>query len=268
MPAAKPEMSVVPLVAPQNSLPRFETASNLAPPTRLDSTVSMPSVPQKPASALDATDPATVPRDPPAVTVLTQETHLAMTPTLPPMQQIIDVVKTLSNASRTSSADRPSSSAALTTTPISSRSATQILTIQLEPEHLGTVVVKMRLSAHSIELHVDASNATTASLLSKEKSLLSDSLQASNYNVDGITIGNSNLAHSDLQGKSNDPQPQGQSASPGMGLASSEGGAGSMEQGRGQAGDTPVPKRLDTVPEAADQPAAQGGPSRSPGLFL
>jgi hypothetical protein len=268
MPAAKTDVPMVPPVAPQNSVPRFETASNLAPPTGLGSPVAVPSVPQKPTAAPDVTARATAPLEPPAVTVLTQETHFAPAPTLPPMQQIIDVVQTLSNASRTSAADRAPASVGVATTPISTRSATQILTIQLEPEHLGSVVVKMRLSANSIELHVDASNATTASLLSKEKSFLSDSLQASNYKVDGITIGNSSLAQSDLQGKSNDPHPQGQSASPGMGLASSNGGAGSMEQGRGQAGDTPVPKRLDSVPEAADQRAVPGGPSRSSGLFV
>jgi len=146
-----------------------------------------------------------------------------------------------------------------------------MLTIQLEPENLGTVIVKMRLSANSLELHVDASNPHTANILLKDKSILSESLQTSNYKVDLITIGNNDIAKSDLQGRGNDPQQQDKSATLDMGLSSSNSGAGSTGQGQGQGQNNPTSdsRRIpDIGPEIFEPRAGSDNANYTRGLFV
>jgi hypothetical protein len=66
--------------------------------------------------------------------------------------------------------------------------ATQILHLQLEPEKLGKVIVKMRLSGSKLELQVEAERPETMRLIGDDKTLLSDRLQSAGYAIDTLVI--------------------------------------------------------------------------------
>ncbi len=64
----------------------------------------------------------------------------------------------------------------------------RLLDIQLSPDDLGTVNVRMRLSGNGLEIRLRASNAETARVLERDQSALIDLLAASGITADSITI--------------------------------------------------------------------------------
>ena len=62
------------------------------------------------------------------------------------------------------------------------------LEIRLDPESLGVVMVKMRLSGDALEIQVEADHQETLSLLRDNKDVLSQSLQSSGYKLDAMTL--------------------------------------------------------------------------------
>ncbi len=64
----------------------------------------------------------------------------------------------------------------------------RLLDIQLSPDDLGTVNVRMRLSSTGLEIRLRASNADTARMLERDQSALLDLLAASGITADSITI--------------------------------------------------------------------------------
>lgn len=64
----------------------------------------------------------------------------------------------------------------------------RLLDIQLSPDDLGTVNVRMRLSGNGLEIRLRASNAETAKMLERDQTALLDLLAASGITADSITI--------------------------------------------------------------------------------
>lgn len=64
----------------------------------------------------------------------------------------------------------------------------RLLQIQLKPDDLGTVNVRMRLSSGGLEIQLRASNADTARMLEQDRAALSELLTASGITADNITI--------------------------------------------------------------------------------
>lgn len=64
----------------------------------------------------------------------------------------------------------------------------KVLHIQLQPETLGTVTVRMELRANALELHVDAARAETAELIQRDREVLSSILRAAGYSADDAQI--------------------------------------------------------------------------------
>ncbi|MBX9931917.1 MAG: flagellar hook-length control protein FliK [Methylobacterium sp.] len=64
----------------------------------------------------------------------------------------------------------------------------RILTIQLRPDDLGTVVVRMRLRGDQLEMSLHASREETASLLRSDGAALDDLLRSAGYQPDLVTV--------------------------------------------------------------------------------
>ncbi len=124
----------------------------------------------------------------PKKTVVVRETHFEPVQRLSPVQQIATAVADEAMALDEAQFSRhpdPVSEA-----PLRSASAgpLRVLHIKLEPDDLGTVVLKMRLVDQSLELHLETSRAETAQLLEKDKEMLTRVLRASGYTPDVVTI--------------------------------------------------------------------------------
>jgi flagellar hook-length control protein FliK len=64
----------------------------------------------------------------------------------------------------------------------------RIFKIALEPAELGHVTVRLRLTGQTLELRVSADRAETASLLDRDRHLLSRILEASGYSAGDVTV--------------------------------------------------------------------------------
>jgi chemotaxis protein MotD len=101
------------------------------------------------------------------------------------------------------------------------------LEIQLVPENLGTVTVKMRLVGDALEDQVEADRQGTLRLLTDSKDALSQSIQASGYKLDAMTLQASSNASSNASGVNGGQAPLGQPQGHNSGFQSSSQGSGS-----------------------------------------
>lgn len=72
--------------------------------------------------------------------------------------------------------------------PFQAAAKVQILQVQLEPESLGKVTVRMRLSGPRLDLRVEAERSETMHLIGKEKDVLTGKLEAAGYILEGVVI--------------------------------------------------------------------------------
>jgi len=124
----------------------------------------------------------------------------------------------------------------------------QVLKIQLQPENLGSVNVRIQLRADTIELHIDTSRAETAELLKRDRETLSAIMRAAGYSADDaqikVTHGDASMSASlvaatDASGSTNPQNSQNsqngaQSQAQSGGNASHDRSAGSQERDGGQ----------------------------------
>jgi chemotaxis protein MotD len=64
----------------------------------------------------------------------------------------------------------------------------KVLHIQLQPESLGSLTVRMSLRADVLELHIDAARAETAEFIQRDREVLSSLLRAVGYTADDAQI--------------------------------------------------------------------------------
>lgn len=98
-----------------------------------------------------------------------------------PLRQIVDAVTAQLPAAVSAAQTRPST-APTETGPL------KILTLQLHPADLGTVLVRMRLQDGRLEMSLRTSREETAERLRKEGDLLSGLLREAGYEADTVTI--------------------------------------------------------------------------------
>lgn len=91
----------------------------------------------------------------------------------------------------------------------------KVLQIQLQPESLGSVTVKMELRGDMIELRIDVMRAQTAELIQKDREILSSILRAAGYTADDAHI---RVSHADSS----------------MSMNSGQNGAGASNQSQSQ----------------------------------
>ena len=132
----------------------------------------------------------------------------------------------------------------------------RILTIQLRPDDLGTVVVRMRLRGDQLEMSLHASREETAALLRSDAAALDGLLRSAGYQPDLVTIGSGRV----------DSPTSGETARAGAGSGfegqngqSSDPG-GAMEDGSGQRRRDGT--RHDTQREPDSNETNPGGPGR------
>jgi hypothetical protein len=184
----------------------------------------------------------------PKMTVVVRETHFEPVQRLSPIQQIATVVADEATALDEAQFGRHPDP--VSETPLRSESSgpLRVLHIKLEPDDLGTVVLKMRLVNQSLELHLETSRAETAQLLEKDKEMLTRVLRASGYTPDVVTIQAAGAPDS-AQSQTGQSGSQGSSSngSPSQGSASQNSQSG---EGREQQAHQSVPHKDQSNDEA------------------
>ncbi|HJE22238.1 MAG TPA: flagellar hook-length control protein FliK [Methylorubrum populi] len=172
-----------------------------------------------------------------------------------PQRQIVDAVTAQLAAAAPASQTRPVTSA-IEAGPL------KILTLQLQPADLGTVLVRMRLQDGRLEMSLRTSREDTAERLQKEGSLLSGLLREAGYQADTVMI------EAGGAGSTGDFSPRGQGAS------SFEASGGQRDRQPGEAapdhsGRRPSPQRDEAAlpSEEKDHETVSGGRDRR-GLYL
>jgi chemotaxis protein MotD len=170
-----------------------------------------------------------------------------------PIRQIVSEVSREVTASTGSSAAQPADS-----TP--GQQSTKTLHVQLEPESLGSVTVRMRLSGARLSIQLDVARPETLAMITRQQDVLHRSLGSENCHVDSLTIRAAVTA--DAPAASQGTQ-SGTSQDSGRNGASQQGDATAFAGGRsnGQRERQDTPKRLqnEEISGASDRAAAARG---------
>lgn len=220
-------------------------------------------------------DPADAASDEPApikVDVVAQATHFAPMAALSPAQQIVDATTSaLTSPAQTSQDSTASPSSAASASLNSLLAAAQpsapsikTLDLQLEPPTLGTVSIKLNLSADGLAVEVQANQSTTVDLLQKDKQSLTQGLSGAGYTVSGVDISLAPASHAAAgfadqgaqQGSSGQFQSNGAQGNGGSQTQNGGGHDSSRQQQRQSAYET----------QEAPRPAAQR--SAGSGLYI
>jgi chemotaxis protein MotD len=133
---------------------------------------------------------------------------------------------------------------------------TEILGIQLEPQSLGRVTIKMRLAGTALDLRIEAEQPETLRLLEREKGLLGSKLQAAGYSLDSLLI------------QLSEPQASHPSASLDLGAYEHDLQSSQHQGGEAGYGGPPAREHNPWLPPAAErnqESASDGSPS---GIYI
>lgn len=113
------------------------------------------------------------------------------------------------------------------------------MSIQLEPEALGTVNVKMKLSGGSLTIHIEVAKAETLDMITRSQDVLQRSLQGENCQLDGLTIRAASAADAGglSQNGAGGQQNSGQANSNGASNGASNQSSAQQQDASSQAGD-------------------------------
>lgn len=112
--------------------------------------------------------------------------------------------------------------------------AVKVLHIELQPENLGSVTVRISLKDDAVTLHLEAQRPETVRAIEREHEALSAALKQAGYSVDGITTqqADTRLAQRVEAAQSNSSLGQSSGQSTDQGLSNPSGQRG--QQGNGQ----------------------------------
>ncbi len=178
------------------------------------------------------------------VDAISHTTHFAPVAWLSPSQQVVNAVSSAlppeSASEVEGGASTPTNSTSsvdlnsLAATARPSSSSLKTLDLQLDPQDLGAVSIRLNLSATGLTVEVQASQAATADLLEKDRRALTDGLNGAGYAVSGVEI---SFAPSNGTGTGFTDQGLGQNSS-GQSLGSDSQGNGGSQTQDGGAGDS------------------------------
>lgn len=117
------------------------------------------------------------------VAAVTKDVPRAPLSSLMPAQQIAGRVVAAAMAAQQEVArvDRPSASAA-------SAPLVKVLYLQLQPEDLGTITIRMSLKQDALDIRIEASSGDTAGLLQRDQETLAKLIASAGYRVEGMTV--------------------------------------------------------------------------------
>jgi chemotaxis protein MotD len=135
------------------------------------------------------------------VTEVAQETHFAPPDPLGPARQVAAAVLSAVAVDRPQAAETPPR-AAPPAAPVvhaaaGSAEPLRVLRLELDPGNLGAVSITMRLSGTRLELEVAVDRRNTLALITKDRDVLSSSLETSGYALDNLTIKAADVAPPD-----------------------------------------------------------------------
>lgn len=122
--------------------------------------------------------------------MLDRQTHFPPIAELSPVHQIADRIMQEA-APLVASAGEAATSAAGISGAVPSQvlpTVMKILNLQLEPESLGAVTIRMRLSGSRLEVRVETARADTMRLISDDKDRLAEKLRSSAYALDSLVV--------------------------------------------------------------------------------
>jgi flagellar hook-length control protein FliK len=132
------------------------------------------------------------------VDAVSHTTHFAPVAWLSPAQQVVNAVSSTLPAESASEVEDGASTPtnptlsvdlnSLAATARPSSSSLKTLDLQLDPQDLGAVSIRLNLSATGLTVEVQASQAATADLLEKDRRTLTDGLNGAGYAVSGVEI--------------------------------------------------------------------------------
>ena len=126
------------------------------------------------------------------VDAISHTTHFAPVAWLSPSQQVLNAVSSTLPLESTAEAEGGASTPAdlnnLAETARPSSASLKTLDLQLDPQDLGAVSIRLNLSATGLTVEVQASQVATADLLEKDKRSLTDGLNDAGYTVSGVEI--------------------------------------------------------------------------------
>lgn len=204
------------------------------------------------------------------VDVLGQATHFAPVAQLSAPQQIVSrIIPTLGSfgAAPDSGGVSSSSSVAASVEPGAgtaavSQSPVKTLDLQLEPESLGSVTIKLNLSSAGLVVDVQTSQAATANLLEKDKNSLADGLANAGYVVSAVDI---NAVPQSAAGAG--PGDGAQNKPGGTYDGASQNNSGSQGQGSGAQNSPPRHYHQQGLHETLE-PARSGARRSAGGLYI
>lgn len=249
-------------VAPPRAHVEVETPDiSLATPTKAAKTDASPE-PRVTFSVNAAETRAGAP--PIKVAVREQETHFppVAQPTL--LQKIVDRLAPEIAATPAPPAPSPAADAALTDVRRTVDTPVKMLTLQLDPPSMGTVVVRMRLTGDSVEVRLTADRQDTMKLLQEERGALKDAMQSAGYSFDIASIDQSAAADPNQgatagQSHARSEQQQGQQSQSGT---QTNGGGGGNSGWERQSNDTQAGARQnrrghEQIVQPAERPQAE-----------
>jgi flagellar hook-length control protein FliK len=129
------------------------------------------------------------------VDAVSHTTHFAPVAWLSPSQQVINAVNSTLPPESASEVEGGATNStpsvdlnSLAATARPSSSSLKTLDLQLDPQDLGAVSIRLNLSATGLTVEVQASQAATADLLEKDRRALTDGLNGAGYAVSGVEI--------------------------------------------------------------------------------
>ncbi|MEJ0051809.1 MAG: flagellar hook-length control protein FliK [Methylovirgula sp.] len=126
------------------------------------------------------------------VDAVSHTTHFTPVAWLSPSQQVVNAVSstlpTESTAEVEGGASTPADVNSLAETARPSSVSLKTLNLQLDPQDLGAVSIRLNLSATGLTVEVQASQIGTADLLEKDRRALTDGLNGAGYTVSGVEI--------------------------------------------------------------------------------